>query len=227
MYEVPGACVAQRVTLGVMLGAWVALAWWLLWGGGLAMAGGWFGWSWTAGDAGRRMLLALGFSIYFLRILGTTFVFLKRGVSWSEVFTIAPWVLVIYLTLGIGGGRNAAPLGWTAWVSVALFALGSWMNSYSEYQRHVWKARPENRGHLYTGGLFRWTRHPNYCGDVLSFSGLALLAGVWYAALIPLTMAAGFIFGNIPVIDAHLAEHYGAEFAEYARRTRKLIPFVY
>jgi protein-S-isoprenylcysteine O-methyltransferase Ste14 len=29
------------------------------------------------------------------------------------------------------------------------------------------------------------------------------------------------------MLDAHLHDHYGAAFDEYAERTRKLIPFVY
>jgi protein-S-isoprenylcysteine O-methyltransferase Ste14 len=40
-------------------------------------------------------------------------------------------------------------------------------------------------------------------------------------------MPAGFVFVNIPVLDAHLHDHYGSAFDEYAQRTRKLIPFVY
>jgi protein-S-isoprenylcysteine O-methyltransferase Ste14 len=46
-------------------------------------------------------------------------------------------------------------------------------------------------------------------------------------AVIPLLMLLGFVFVNVPVLDAHLHDHYGAEFDEYARRTRKLIPFLY
>jgi steroid 5-alpha reductase family enzyme len=101
------------------------------------------------------------------------------------------------------------------------------MNTWAEYTRHLWKQQPKNRGRLYSGGLFRLCRHPNYLGDLLSFSGLALIVGRWIAGAIPAIMLLGFIFGNIPMLDAHLAERYGAEFAAYARRTRKLIPFVY
>jgi steroid 5-alpha reductase family enzyme len=108
-----------------------------------------------------------------------------------------------------------------------LFAAGSGMNSYAEYRRHAWKQRPENRGQLYTLSLFRISRHPNYLGDLLSFSGLCLLSGRWMTALIPVIMLMGFVFVNVPVLDAHLHDHYGAAFDEYARRTRKLIPFIY
>jgi steroid 5-alpha reductase family enzyme len=91
----------------------------------------------------------------------------------------------------------------------------------------MWKQQPENRGHLYTAGLFRLCRHPNYLGDLISFSGLALIAGRWVAGVIPAIMLLGFVFVNIPMLDAHLADRYGANFVAYARRTRKLLPYLY
>lgn len=227
MYELHSPSLAQRVTLAVLLACCVAVAWWLLPGGGLAEAGAWFGWAWLPGDALRREVLAGAFGIYFVRVLGTEFVFLQRGVSWTEVSSIATWVLCIFLLVGISGGLNRAPMGRVGDCGALLFLLGSWMNSWAEYQRHVWKQRPENKGKLYTLGLFRISRHPNYLGDLLSFSGLCLFAGRWFTAVVPLLMAAGFVFVNIPVLDAHLSARYGAAFDAYAQRTRKLIPFVY
>ncbi len=227
MYELTGRSMAQRATLALLLGACVTLAWWLLFGGGISLSGSWFGRAWIDGDLVRRACLALAFSIYFIRVLFTEFVFLRRGVSWTEVFTIAPWVLCIYVLLAICGGRNPEPLGITGVTGTILFAVGSWMNSYAEYKRHIWKQHPENRGKLYVLGLFRYSRHPNYLGDLLSFSGLCLISGCWVTAIIPALMLAGFVFVNIPVLDAHLESRYGTAFEEYASRTRKLIPFVY
>ncbi len=227
MYELQGSSVPQRVMLALLAGGWLGLAWWLLLGSGLSTAHRWFGWIGRPGDEARRIYLAAGFSIYYVRSLFTEFKFLKRGVSWSEVFTIAPWLLLIFLLLGIAGGTNPSPPGTPAMIGIILFAAGSWMNSYAEYTRHLWKQRPENRGRLYTGGLFRYSRHPNYLGDLLSFSGLCLISGVWWTAVIPLLMLAGFVFVNIPVLDGHLRDHYGKAFEKYSRRTPKLIPFVW
>lgn len=227
MYELRDASMAQRITLAAVSGVWVAMSWWLLFGGGLHAMGGWFGRTWQPGSTVRRACLASGFSLYYIRILFTEFVFLKRGVSWSEVLTIAAWILCIYLLLGISGGTNSSHPGLDVGFGVILFLVGSWTNSYAEYTRHVWKERPENYGRLYTEGLFRYTRHPNYFGDLLSFSGLCLIAGAWVTAAVPLIMLAGFVFVNVPMLDSHLRDHYGAAFDEYARRTRKLIPFLY
>ena len=218
---------AQRLTLAALNFAWVALALWLLFGGGIAVVGAWFGRTWVAGDSVRRICLLAGVCIYYVRILFTEFVFLKRGIGWSEVFTIAPWVFCIVALLGIAGGMNPGAFQPAGYVGVALFAVGSWMNTYAEYTRHAWKQQPENRGRLYTEGLFRYSRHANYFGDLLSFSGLCLISGAWATIIVPLLMLAGFVFVNIPVLDSHLRDHYGAAFDEYARRTRKLIPFVY
>lgn len=227
MYELTGTSVPQRLLMALLVGGWVVLAWWLLTANHLGTTTGWFGWAVHSGNPTRRFCLAASFSIYYIRILFTEFVFLKRGVSWSEVSTIALWLLFIFLVLGFEGGTNPAPLGVAALIGAILFVLGSWINTYAEYTRHLWKGRIENRGRLYTGGLFRYTRHPNYLGDLISFSGICLLAGRWITGTIPVIMLCGFVFANIPMLDAHLHEHYGAGFDEYATRTRKLIPFLY
>lgn len=217
MYEWQDPSLAQRWTLAGIAGLWVVLEWWLLFGGGLA----------RPGDPVRRACLGAALTIYYIRLLFTEFAFLKRGVRWSEVFTIAPWLLFLYLFLGIQGGRNFKTFGAVGMAGIVLFLVGSWLNSYAEYQRHGWKQRPENRGRLYTEGLFRYCRHPNYFGDVVSFSGLSMISGAPLTWLVPLVMMLGFVFANIPALDSYLHGKYGAVFDEYARKTRKLIPFVY
>jgi|SRR5579883_847605 len=227
MYELGGSSAAQRATLALLAGACVALGWWLVSGAGLRGAHARFAWLGPPGNEFRRLCLGAGLTIYYVRILFTEFVFLKRGVSWNEVLTIVVWLLCIVMLLSIAGGTNKAPLGSAEGLGAVLFVFGSWMNSYAEYARHVWKLKPENKGKLYIGGLFRFTRHPNYLGDLLSFSGLCLMSGAWITVIIPVLMLAGFVFVNIPMLDAHLHDHYGAAFDEYARHTRKLIPFLW
>lgn len=191
------------------------------------MAGVWFGWRWNAGNLLRRACIVTALSIYFVRVVFTDLVFLRRGISWTEVLTISPWLFCLYLLFSISGGTNTAAVGVAGFAGVLLFVFGSWMNSYAEFQRHVWKQQLDHRGRLYTRGLFQYTRHPNYFGDLLSFTGLCFLAGRWYTTVVPLLMLAGFVFVNVPALDAHLRSRYGSAFNEYAMRTRKLIPFIY
>jgi protein-S-isoprenylcysteine O-methyltransferase Ste14 len=227
IYAAHGSSVAQRIAIAAAVGLCLCAAFWLLLDDGISKSGAWFGWDWIPGDKARRTWLAAALAVYFIRLLFTQFVFLKRAIRWSEACMIAPWVLFIYLFLAIAGGTNPAPIGVKEVVGVVLFVFGSWMNSYAEFARHVWKQHPENRGRLYTLSLFRYSRHPNYLGDLLSFSGLCLISGRWETVVIPLIMLSGFVFANIPMLDSHLHEHYGAAFDEYAARTSKLIPFLY
>jgi protein-S-isoprenylcysteine O-methyltransferase Ste14 len=227
VYSFDSSSIPQRLLFATLCGLWVALSWWLLFGGGLEIAGRLVGRTWAPGDIVRRACLIAGFLIYYLRILFTEFVFLKRGLHWNEVLFVSTWILIIYLLLGIEGGTTTTPAGAPLYSGVVLFLIGSWMNSYAEFTRHIWKQRPENHGQLFTGSLFRYSRHPNYLGDLISFSGLCLISGAWLTTVLPLIMLAGFVFFNIPQLDSHLRDHYGAAFDAYAKRTRKLVPFVY
>lgn len=227
IYAAYGTSVAQRVALTIAVGACTGLAWWFLFGGGIQSAGAWIGMSWTPGNYPRRLVLAIMFSIYFCRLVFTQFVFLKRRLAWIEAGMIAPWILCIYVTLAIAGGTNPSRFGAVAGAGAVLFVFGSWMNTYAEFTRRAWKKHQENQGHLYTLGLFRYSRHPNYLGDLISFSGICMTSGRSVTMVIPSIMLAGFVFANIPMLDAHLQDHYGATFDEYAARTSKLIPFVY
>ncbi len=227
MYGLTGKSTAQRTTLVVLLAAWLILAYWILLAGGVTTIGSLIGHDWQIGNPTRCGVLFAAFTIYYFRILATTFIFLRRGMGWQEVFSISPWVLFIFMLLGITGALNPSPMGTTAVIGAVFFLAGSWMNTWSEFGRHVWKQQPENKGKLYTEGFFRISRHPNYLGDLISFSGLCIFAGRWFVWIVPVLMLALFTLVNIPVLDAHLQDHYGAQFDTYAKKTRKLIPFVY
>ena len=182
----------------------------------------------TAGPLTTRRIALLACAwIYFARVLATSLVFLKRKVGWAEAFQVGPFLLLIQVFLAWLGARTTAPWGAVDTLALVLYGLGSFLNSGSELQRMAWKARPENKGRLYTSGLFRLSRHVNYFGDVVLFTSFALLTRSPWAALVPAVMAAGFVFVHIPMLDRYLRERYEDEYVEWTRRSKKLVPFVY
>ena len=201
--------------LAVVLILWAVIFCWLVFEGK------------ETGDPLRRDVVAAAWCIYCFRVLLAEWVFLKRSISWTEALTIAVWISIIALAFAILGGRNPRPLGIAAGFGLVLYASGSVVHTYSELRRYIWRQRPENHGGLYTDGLFRYAVHINYFGDLLLFTGFSLITGSPYALLVPAVMLAGFIFANIPALDAHLHSKYGAEFDAYAARTNKLIPLIY
>lgn len=175
-----------------------------------------------------RAWLVVVFSwVYVLRVLVTTYVTVQRTVTYAEAAMVGAWMFVIHLTMGFVAARVSSGLdGWTV-LGIVLYVFGSWMNTFSELQRRAWKQRPANVGHLYTRGLFRWCRHPNYLGDTLLFTGFAAVTGSWVALLIPAVMTAGFVFAAIPALDRRLRAHYGDEFDQWAETTRRYVPLVW
>lgn len=200
---------------------------WLLLGGGIEAVGTFLGMSWGLADLARRALLLSCSVVYFARLCLTVFVFLRRRLAWWEATTVGFFTWVINVTFSLLGGTQPAPLGLVGVAAVSLYLVGSYLNTVSEYQRDRWKQRPENQGHLYTEGLFGRSMHINYLGDVLLFSGWALLTYRIGAFALPLVMLVGFVFFHIPMLDRHLHEKYGAEFEDYQTRTKRLIPWLY
>lgn len=164
--------------------------------------------------------------VVFARFMLTLLVFLKRKIPWEETVSV-PFAFALYL-LGFPLMARPAtvPFGALEIVGIVLFVVGSFLNTFSEYQRHRFKAQEDSRGKLYTGGLFAGSMHINYFGDLLWVGGYACVTHNVYAALVPAFLFVFFYFFNIPKLDAYLRERYGEDFAAYERRTKKLIPYV-
>ncbi|CAN5383220.1 DUF1295 domain-containing protein [soil metagenome] len=225
IYESKSSSIAQKIVMQLAsLGAFVV---WFLYVGGDGVFARWLGRETAAVDPVRRALLVGCSTIYGARLILTQFHLVKREIGWKEASTIAIWVIVIHLTMLYLGGTNPARAGNATYVGALFYVVGSFLNSGSELLRDAWKRRPENKGKLYTGGLFRYSIHMNYFGDFVLFTGFALVTGSVYAFAIPLVMMLLFVFVNIPMLDEYLAKHYGDAFVQYARRTAKLVPFVY
>ena len=76
-------------------------------------------------------------------------------------------------------------------------------------------------------GPFRILRHPSYTGVLLAFVGLALSLWNWAALLIVLVPIAAAFIHRMNVEEEALSRALGARYAEYMKRTNRLVPFVY
>jgi protein-S-isoprenylcysteine O-methyltransferase Ste14 len=226
IYSHQGRSIPQKVMLVTVETLLLGITGWLLLGGGLATLNGWFGWTLTTGDGVRRGLLSGCAAVVWARMLFTQLYLLKRAIGWEEAMFIPLAFIVYYFGFSLLGGTQTRPVDWVDGVAVALFLGGSFINTYAEILRDIWRKKPGNRGRLYTGGLFRYSRHVNYFGDVVWVSGYALLTRNPWSILIPLLLFLFFRFYNAPQLDQHLREKYPEAFAEYEQRTKMLIPFV-
>ena len=179
------------------------------------------------GDLVRNILILSCMGIYFFRLLFTIFIFFQRKLYWGEAIVIAnimPWIFP-YIAYESGGYTDS--IGWIEIMGILLFLIGSYLNSASEYFRYLWKQKRENAGHIYTGGLFKYARHINYFGDIVLFTGMAMVAHQIELLIIPVSMAFIFVVILIPLKENYLKEKYGNEYISYAASTKKLIPLIY
>jgi len=180
-----------------------------------------------SGDLARRILIAACLIIYFVRLQVTVWVFQKRKWTWLETITITVLMSFVLYSFARAGGNNQQVVGYVEAVGILLYLSGSYLNTHSEYYRHVWKLKAKNQGRLYTRGLFSLSMHINYFGDIVLFTGLAMATHSLSMLVIPLIMALNFVFNIIPSLDRYLEKKYKDEFSDYARTTKKFIPLIY
>ena len=175
----------------------------------------------------RLVILFIFSLIYFFRVLFTLFSFLKRKVEWKEVGAITFGLVLYHIGFALTGATQTAPLDFYDIIPICLFVLGSYFNTISEYQRKRFKGKEENKGKLYTEGLFKYSQHINYFGDFVWILGFALMTRNFFALIFPIFCFLGFVFINIPMLDKYLEEKYKNEFIEWNKTTKKFIPFIY
>ena len=94
-------------------------------------------------------------------------VFLLQGVVlWLCAFPVV--IAMVY--------PEPVNLGWTAITGTALWALGFAFEAISDRQLKRFRADESNRGTVLRTGLWKYSRHPNYFGELCVWWGIFLVA---------------------------------------------------
>jgi steroid 5-alpha reductase family enzyme len=96
-----------------------------------------------------------------------------------------------------------------------------------EQLRAFRKARRE--GEILARGLWAFSRHPNYFGEVSFWWGLFLFAlaadpGAWWAGAGAVAISALFVFASIPLLDKRSVARR-PEYADHMKRVSALVPW--
>lgn len=109
----------------------------------------------------------------------------RRGRSWPVAALVmvflmqAPLLFITCLPAQIGIWASAMgthAVGSLAWIGAAAALIGIAFESVGDAQLHAFRKDPANKGRVLDTGLWRYTRHPNYFGDTLTWWGLWLVA---------------------------------------------------
>ncbi len=155
----------------------------------------------------------------------------QLAIFWS-IQAVWVWTVSLPVTL-----VNATPynppispsdiIGWCIW------AIGFVLEAVADAQKTAYKKTPESRGRWTDVGTWKWSRHPNYAGEILCWWGVYIsavraLRGAEHAAVsgpIFITLIILFLSG-IPLLESGADKKHASkeEYRAYKKRTSVLFP---
>jgi steroid 5-alpha reductase family enzyme len=145
------------------------------------------------------------------------------GINLMPTLIVFACMIPAYLAITYGTAMNA--LGW---VGFAVCIAAALIQLVSDIQMELFRKKHPDRGANMDKGLWRYSRHPNYFGEVSLWWGVWLMQmGIvpqyWYTVAAPILMSLLFIFISIPMMEKHTAKREG--FAEYKKKVSMLVPW--
>lgn len=140
--------------------------------------------------------------------------------------TLSPVLAAVTAGAGAGLGAPAAG-GFLLWCTGFVFEI------VADRQKRRFRADERNHDDFIRTGLWAWSRHPNYFGEIVLWIGVAVVASPtlqgwrWMTLLSPVFVA--FLLtrvSGIPILERRADERWGgrAEYEAYKGRTPVLVP---
>ena len=148
--------------------------------------------------------------------------------AYFQVFLLQGFLIVVVLLPVTYVLAHPNPdLTWLDALGAAVWLVGFVFEAVGDLQLARFKKDPGNRGRVITSGLWKYTRHPNYFGEVSLWWGVWLLAcsapGGWKTILGPATITVLILLvSGIPLLERKYEGNL--EFKEYQRRTSAFFP---
>jgi len=163
----------------------------------------------------------------------------SRGGTSSGQFSVAN--LVLWGTIGVAvfaalsirrftsahvGGSSQLLLGIAMGVFVIGIAIRWWaITVLGRFFTSDLAVQPGHR--IVRSGPYRWVRHPSYTGILVCFAGVGLALYNWLSLVCILALVTAALVYRIHVEEKMLEREFGAEYAEYRRRTSRLVPGIF
>lgn len=195
----------------------------------------------------RSLLIAVLVGIWALRLGTFLFVRVRSAGSDRRFAAIKPrfalflmtWTLQgLWVSITLGAGLAAitsthrAPLGWIGAAGLLLWVAGFGIEVVADRQKSAFRESPENSNRFIRHGLWAWSRHPNYFGEILLWVGVALLAAPALSGWQRVTLISPlFVYllltriSGVPMLEGRANRKWGEdpEYQAYRRSTPSLL----
>ncbi|ORX96215.1 DUF1295-domain-containing protein [Basidiobolus meristosporus CBS 931.73] len=173
----------------------------------------------------------------------------KKPIRFAITWTMqAVWVfltaLPVYMINGVPYEYQPS-ISWLDYLGLGIWGVGMLTETIADYQKFTWRLQKENKEKFIKHGLWSLSRHPNYLGEILLWSGSWIMCGgnlLSIAANHPQILSRNtallsllsplFVTGlltkvsGIPLLEKSSDKKFGhmKEYREYKSRTPVLIP---
>jgi steroid 5-alpha reductase family enzyme len=118
-------------------------------------------------------------------------------------------------------------------IGALVWAAGFGVEATADRQKSRFRADPANKGRFIAEGLWAWSRHPNYFGEIVLWVGVAIVAvpvlqgWQWVTLISPVFVT--FLLtrvSGVPLLEKRADEKWGGQedYEAYKARTPVLIP---
>ena len=197
----------------------------------------------------RELIVSLLVVIWSLRLSSFLYLRIHRTgkdgrfdkLKTSSIRFLVPWTiqgLWVFLTMivviVINTQANSAPaLGIWDGIGLSIWILGFSIEVIADNQKTVFNSEPNNQGKWIDCGLWSYSRHPNYLGEVLLWTGIAFFGASCFTGLEKIAWISPlFIYllltriSGTPILDRRALEKWGddSEYQIYRKNTPLLFP---
>jgi steroid 5-alpha reductase family enzyme len=197
----------------------------------------------------RELIVSLLVVIWSLRLSSFLYLRIHRTgkdgrfdkLKTSPIRFLVPWTLQglwVFLTMivviVINSQADSAPaLGVWDGIGLSIWILGFGIEVIADNQKTEFNTEPDNQGKWIDSGLWSYSRHPNYLGEILLWTGIAFFGISCFTGLERVTWISPiFIYilltkiSGTPILDKRALEKWGddPEYQKYRDNTPALIP---
>jgi steroid 5-alpha reductase family enzyme len=152
--------------------------------------------------------------------------FLKFLAFWV-LQAVSVWAIMLPATILLSL-PSTAPLGPVSLAGAVIWIIGFAIEAAADAQKYAFRNDPKNKGSWVQSGLWKYSRHPNYFGEIILWWGLFLLAlpslpvSALFALVGPIFITLLLLFvSGVPLLEKSAEEKHGKnpEYLAYKRRT--------
>ena len=148
--------------------------------------------------------------------------------SYLQVYILQGFLmLIISVPIIIAGVKASDKMNLLTGVGFLMWLIGFGFEAIGDYQLSVFIKNKTNKGDVIQTGLWKYSRHPNYFGEVLLWWGIFImtlpLENSFWGIISPLTITFLLLYvSGIPMLEAKYKKN--PQFQEYKKRTSAFFP---